>query len=139
MYGLIDGLDETRLDDIGERYYHSNEMKRAGIFIEAHNSVIEGENGEFICDTWIAVKQVKSNDVVTYTLYWQDALAEIQIYHIIKDTYEIFQKCELATFESIMTEMSTQYQSASMQSDVGKRLEMIKEMQEEFKEVYSLN
>jgi hypothetical protein len=109
-------------------YFGSTMMKNWVVITEDSREVDSTVDTSITVHYWDEAK----NDASEFILYWDDYLVPIQSLRIVKDIFELYNKSELSTFLELMKEMSTQYISASMQSQEKNRNELIERVKGKF-------
>lgn len=103
-----------------ESYLYYNEALLSNNVI-VEESAFETDEG---FQTMIDVLHYNDMDAVQYTLYWDNPLAEIQVYRIVKDIHELYIENTLGDFLQLMNEMSVVSLSAMAQSSHENRAEI---------------
>lgn len=103
-----------------ESYLYYNEaLLSNNVIIE--QSTIETDEG---FQTIIDVLHYNDMDAVQYTLYWNNLLAAIQVYRIVKDIHELYIENTLGDFLQLMYEMSEMSLSALAQTSPENKVEI---------------
>lgn len=135
----IEGLKVVMDEETEDLLYFNDRMLNDGVFIK-YNAFENGEIelGQRGCiDSILEVGHLnQAEDIVldaeNFVLYWDVLLSPIQVYRMTKDIYDLYCNHTKYEFIEIIRELSTQYISASMQSNSEKCEEIIEDLKYDF-------
>lgn len=141
----IQGLKVATNEATEDLYYFNDEMLSDGIFIKYNtleNDEIEiGQRG--CIDSYLEVGCLSKDNGIEaeyYILYWDVYLSGIQVYRMVKDVYEIYRtSASKFEFKAVMRELSSQYRSSSMQTDIKHKHKLQTEIIEEIELIKELS
>lgn len=126
-------------------YYFTEKMLSEGIFIKYNISENpEAELGERGCmDSYLEIGSLNEVEGIVlgaeyYILYWSELLTPIQLYRMVKDVCELYSNHSKNEFVEIIRELSTQYRSSNIQSDLDHSESIISEIVDEIELIKGL-
>lgn len=122
----IKGLNRVYIEETEETLFFNNQMLDDNILIEVATTFDQDDNVQ----TMINVKCLTKDDAFNFTLYWDDLLAPIQVYRIVKDISEIYMDSSLNTFIELAHEFSITSMSAKMQTHEKNRNEIMQSVKD---------
>jgi hypothetical protein len=129
----IPGMFYADFDD--NRYFFTDKMLANGVFI-ALETIYHDDNS---FEEWFTVKVATDDDYAYYIMTQTEFIEPIQVHHMLKDIKEIFDASGIQEeFTEAMDLLSGSSSSASMQTDISHRHEMIENGLNEISFVRSL-
>jgi hypothetical protein len=131
---VIDGMVEVNIPGAETSYFFTDEMLDSGVVIEW--ACWDYDNPLY--QTVMTVKILEDNDAIECHMYMGESLGNCQIYHIVKDVYELYEKNTFEDFKWKVEKISDGGTSAGMQSNPSRRAEIQSKMNATFRSLRAI-